>query len=451
MELTNLQEEVMDYLALSNLFRRAMYKTTHQLGYTSRVGRYYDIHVANDTGSEEVETIVLLHELGHVYYGHNDADHIQELKDIKKLCVDMNIPFKAAMKAYGGPMRFLNLAMDLEINTKLLTIDNVKKMYEFGFGIIIPKAMKVDLASDFRSYYKPLLENIKFDENDSENSELGDDFSNVERNNTGDDLSGTPMTTGDPEIDEALADEGYVEGDAKASKSDDVDDITTVGDAKKENDEKEGDSGSKGKGRGKSHGLSNSITVDPSKASEEITRLLKSIVKDTTTYKIDWVKRYNRGTYGRSNGILYPSVVANTTPKKTKLAVLVDVSGSMKTESIVTAVSSLKECSRYLDRNSMFVTWDTDLCEEYSILEVPDKIRSGGGTDIVKGIEYLINNGYKNIVVYSDFDTSNLDKVDTRRNNFYAICVKDYYEGNTEANFFFKGCKKCIFIRKEGN
>ena len=129
MKLTKTQKKAMKELALCKVVRRKMWRTEKQLGYTNTSAnrRYYDINIANDTGSREVEDIVLLHEIGHCYFGHNDLDIREELLLVKSMCDGAGLPFFFFL-LYGGPMRFLNLAMDLEINSKLLTVGSIKAM-----------------------------------------------------------------------------------------------------------------------------------------------------------------------------------------------------------------------------------------------------------------------------------------------------------------------------------
>ena len=217
MELTNTQKEAMRELGLCKVIRRNMWKTEHQLGYTSPGRRFYDINIANDTNNEEVEDIVLLHEIGHCYFGHNDINTVDELLLIKNMCDGEGIPFSAIM-AYGGPMRFLNVAMDLEVNSKLLTRGNAKTMKDFGFEILTPQNQKLETGDSYRSYYLPLLRLIKTDK---------DKIASM-KNATGDDLSTEAPLTGNAEIDDALMKEGYIDGTARSANSSNKVEETTV-------------------------------------------------------------------------------------------------------------------------------------------------------------------------------------------------------------------------------
>ena len=210
MKLTRTQKKAMKELALCKVVRRKMWRKERQLGYTSTSAnkRYYDINIANDTGSRDVEDIVLLHEIGHCYFGHNDLDIKEELLLVKSMCDGAGLPFSATLM-YGGPMRFLNIAMDLEINSKLLTIGNIKAMKKFGFEICTPEGFGIETGESYRSYYMPLLEkakalmpNMSSGSGDGEDKEGKGDKKGGEAGNPGDGngsdkIPGTRNDTGD--------------------------------------------------------------------------------------------------------------------------------------------------------------------------------------------------------------------------------------------------------------
>lgn len=409
MELTNTQKEAMRELGLCKVIRRNMWKTEHQLGYTSPGRRYYDINIANDTNNEEVEDIVLLHEIGHCYFGHNDINTVDELLLIKNMCDGEGIPFSAIM-AYGGPMRFLNVAMDLEVNSKLLTRGNAKTMKDFGFEILTPQNQKLETGDSYRSYYLPLLRLIKTDKNKIASM----------KNATGDDLSTEAPLTGNAEIDDALMKEGYIDGTARSANSSNKVEETTVSKEKQDIEQ--------GKSTNKKPGTSSDTTgrIDISvkqNTSRELEAFLRSIVHSSIEYSKDSMRLWNRGTRERSSGIIYNSYKQVPQKKKQKLGILVDISGSMNIESIKSAAKTLKNCANLLAKDSSFVTWNTGKSEEFLLTDIPDSIETGGGTDMVRGIQYLKDKGFTDIVVYSDFETNDLDTVNPRGYNLYSIVV----------------------------
>lgn len=466
MKLTKTQKTAMKELTLCKVVRRKMWRNSKQLGYTSPSAdkRYYDINIANDTGSSEVEDIVLLHEIGHCYFGHNDLDIKEELLLVKSMCDGEGIPFSTTL-LYGGPMRFLNIAMDLEINSKLLTVGNIKAIKKFGFELCTPEGLGVEVGESYRSYYLPLLRRVKdkLTPPSASSSENGDEKdkkqnssssgngtgSEAPRNDTGDDLSSDCPLTGIDEIDDALLKEGYIGGDVKAKDKSNKSDSSTVGKRQKDIEQKEAekeDGKSKpGSGAGSSQKTSGSAYTTAENTPKEIEKFLRSIIRTSYNFTQDSMRLWNRGSRDRSSGVIYNSLKQEPQRNKKKLGILVDISGSMNISTIQNAAQSLKDCSKYLDKNSRFVTWNTILSQEFPLMNIPDRIEIGGGTDMVRGIKYLVDKGFTDVVVYSDFDTPNLDSVDPKGYNLYSLVVGST-DGKTELQKFLKKNKKVLIL-----
>ena len=489
MKLTRTQKKAMKELALCKVVRRKMWRTEKQLGYTNTSAnrRYYDINIANDTGSREVEDIVLLHEIGHCYFGHNDLDIREELLLVKSMCDGAGLPFSATL-LYGGPMRFLNIAMDLEINSKLLTVGNIKAMKKFGFELCTPEGFQIDTGESYRSYYMPLLEKARAfmdkmpsgsgegegeggdgdgdeekdkgksgggknkDKGNSKGNSAGDKIPGI-KNDTGDDLSSDSPLTGIEEIDDALLKEGYIGGDVKAKDKSNKSDTSTVKEKEKEIEEAEGGGGSGtvhgGKGIGNSGSTSSTITIEAENTPKEIEKFLRSIIGNAYDFLMDPMRLWNRGSRDRSSGVIYNSLKQAPQRKRKKLGILVDISGSMDISTIQNAAQSLKDCAPVLDKGSKFVTWNTDLGQEFPITNIPDQIRVGGGTDMVAGINYLVKQGFTDIVVYSDFETSNLETVDPKGYRLYSIVVRaDNYGSDARIfNAYLNKNKKVLLLK----
>ena len=476
----------MKELALCKVVRRKMWRTEKQLGYTNTSAnrRYYDINIANDTGSREVEDIVLLHEIGHCYFGHNDLDIREELLLVKSMCDGAGLPFSATL-LYGGPMRFLNIAMDLEINSKLLTVGNIKAMKKFGFELCTPEGFQIDTGESYRSYYMPLLEKARAFMNkmpsgsgDGEEESDGDGDGDEEKdksksgggknkgkgngkgngagdkipgikNDTGDDLSSDSPLTGIEEIDDALLKEGYIGGDIKAKDKSNKSDTSTVKEKEKEIEEAEESNSSKNRDIGNSKAFTSTITIEAENTPKEIEKFLRSIIGNSYDFLMDPMRLWNRGSRDRSSGVIYNSLKQAPQRKRKKLGILVDISGSMDITNIKNAAQSLKDCSKILDKGSMFVTWNTDLGQQFPILNIPDQIRVGGGTDMVAGINYLVKQGFTDIVVYSDFETSNLETVDPKGYRLYSIVVgADGYGSDARIfNAYLNKNKKVLLLK----
>ena len=474
----------MKELALCKVVRRKMWRTEKQLGYTNTSAnrRYYDINIANDTGSREVEDIVLLHEIGHCYFGHNDLDIREELLLVKSMCDGAGLPFSATL-LYGGPMRFLNIAMDLEINSKLLTVGNIKAMKKFGFELCTPEGFQIDTGESYRSYYMPLLEKARaFMDKMSSGSGEGEEESDGDgdgekdkgksgggknkgkgngkgngagdkipgiKNDTGDDLSSDSPLTGIEEIDDALLKEGYIGGDIKAKDKSNKSDTSTVKEKEKEIEEAEESNSSKNRDIGNSKAFTSTITIEAENTPKEIEKFLRSIIGNAYDFLMDPMRLWNRGSRDRSSGVIYNSLKQAPQRKRKKLGILVDISGSMDISTIQNAAQSLKDCAPVLDKGSKFVTWNTDLGQEFPILDIPEQIRVGGGTDMVAGINYLVKQGFTDIVVYSDFETSNLETVDPKGYRLYSIVVgADGYGSDARIfNAYLNKNKKVLLLK----
>ena len=485
MKLTSTQKKAMKELALCKVVRRKMWRTEKQLGYTNTSAnrRYYDINIANDTGSREVEDIVLLHEIGHCYFGHNDLDIREELLLVKSMCDGAGLPFSATL-LYGGPMRFLNIAMDLEINSKLLTVGNIKAMKKFGFELCTPEGFQIDTGESYRSYYMPLLEKARAfmdkmssgsgegegEEGDGDGDEekdkgksgggkskgkgngkgndAGDKIPGI-KNDTGDDLSSDSPLTGIEEIDDALLKEGYIGGDVKAKDKSNKSDTSTVKEKEKEIEEAEESDSSGKKNIGNSKAFTSTITIEAENTPKEIEKFLRSIIGNAYDFLMDPMRLWNRGSRDRSSGVIYNSLKQAPQRKRKKLGILVDISGSMDISTIQNAAQSLKDCAPVLDKGSKFVTWNTDLGQEFPILDIPEQIRVGGGTDMVAGINYLVKQGFTDIVVYSDFETSNLETVDPKGYRLYSIVVgADGYGSDARIfNAYLNKNKKVLLLK----
>lgn len=489
MKLTRTQKKAMKELALCKVVRRKMWRTEKQLGYTNTSAnkRYYDINIANDTGSREVEDIVLLHEIGHCYFGHNDLDIREELLLVKSMCDGAGLPFSATL-LYGGPMRFLNIAMDLEINSKLLTVGNIKAMKKFGFELCTPEGFQIETGESYRSYYMPLLEKARafMDKSpsgagDGEEEEEGDGGGDSDkekdkgksgsgknkgkgngkgndtddkipgtRNDTGDDLSSDSPLTGIEEIDDALLKEGYIGGDVKAKDKSNKSDTSTVKEKEKEIEEaEEGEANSSGKKNiGNSSAFTSSIVIEAENTPKEIEKFLRSILGNSYDFLMDPMRLWNRGSRDRSSGVIYNSLKQAPQRKRKKLGILVDISGSMDITNIKNAAQSLKDCSKILDKGSMFVTWNTDLGQQFPIMNIPDQIKVGGGTDMVAGINYLVKQGFTDIVVYSDFETYGLETVDPKGYRLYSIVANNSgVTGDKTFKAYIEKNKKALFLK----
>ena len=269
------------------------------------------------------------------------------------------------------------------------------------------------------------------------------------KNDTGDDLSSDSPLTGIEEIDDALLKEGYIGGDVKAKDKSNKSDTSTVKEKEKEIEEAEESDSSGKKGIGNSKAFTSTVTIEAENTPKEIEKFLRSIIGNAYDFLMDPMRLWNRGSRDRSSGVIYNSLKQAPQRKRKKLGILVDISGSMDISTIQNAAQSLKDCAPVLDKGSKFVTWNTDLGQEFPILDIPEQIRVGGGTDMVAGINYLVKQGFTDIVVYSDFETSNLETVDPKGYRLYSIVVgADSYGSDARIfNAYLNKNKKVLLLK----
>lgn len=475
MEYTKLQRKALRHLEMSKLIFRKMWKYEKQVGYCTRGRRSYDINIASDTGNKDVEKSALAHEIGHVYYNHMDVDFYKELKDVKALAISQNRDFSRIMRFFGGPMAFLNVAMDLEINTKLLTHKNIK-VIEDNLGVSLVHRDKYDIEDNssydtFRDYYIPLFdfadkykdqqekfENMLSDtlkdlissgkevmesgarmrgnggsslEDDDENSDEKDGESSKGKEEEGE---GKGKSLQDKEIDDLLEEEDYKGGNNKSNNKN-IDETTTVGDYEEKNggsDEENRLVECNRKNIGHSSKTDSKIAIAEGDPDEEMKKFLIDIVSEEKDlhYIIDPIKHYNRGSRRNSDNLLYSSTRRKRSEykKKSKLGICIDISGSMDIANIVKAARSLDEVSNDINNKSILITCNERVKEEHPILNIPENLDTGGGTDMSEGLSYLIEKDLTDIVIYSDFYTE-MDKMIKVLNeapkgiNVYSILV----------------------------
>ena len=534
------QKRVLRDKGLCRIKYKRMWKTAkHELGYSTKGTDKYEIVIANDIENNDTTAIVLLHEIGHVHYGHLDeVDYKEEFKAIKSICEKYGKSFEQCVGMYGGPMQFLNVVMDLEINTKLLTIANVKHMKNENIGILVPETFGIEVEDTFRDYYEPIIKSIpnskeeyeemkkKIKQNlknsaqseDSEDSE-GEDSEGNESNNSesngsnsskgsksnsskgskgdssedgeddssegnesedyedgesdsldgsGDDndygislpdwmkdLAEGCESTGDEEIDKALEKEGYKSGNEKDKGITETGESESVNEAVEKIEEEE-EKKSIERERAKSYGLGHFIgnKYEESEVNDEgtIKNFLSKIMVHKPVYMQDSLRHHNHGTRENKDGILYSSKKLKVNITKQKLAVLVDISGSMDATSVLKALKALRGSMSSLSYDSKLITWDVSLCDEFPITKVPNTVYEGGGTDMAKGLEYCIEKGFTDIVIYSDMRTPiipMIELIDKHKVNVHTIIVdtdKESFE-YPEAKRYVKLNKSYIFVK----
>ena len=493
-----------------------MWEKEHQIGYCYKDHDGYHVKIDTSQLNRDMRKIVLLHELGHI-----DLDHLKineykekELVDevIEKVGAPKDIIYK---KLNGGFHDFLNICMDLEVNSKYLTFENIDIMRQSEFKILNIEDEGFEYQSDYRGYYEPVIRKLMTRDdcemskimnqmrdwaksmqqsgengqsegqimsdseamggmpsdnrcngsgngkaNEESRSNMGsgtsDSTDNNESEGQGSSSSGQSDGSGGqsdsesskggrrgPEADDKdkgaggkyghpQSDmEGEHEGDDKSSKSGrDSGSESTVGQEFKDDLDAQSRAPHKGYGSAYSNGtfeLTNTTSL-------KLRSFLTGLISRQNTRVPDSMKLYNRGIRRNKDGLMYTSTRTKRNTDQMKLGILIDVSGSMDIREISAAINSLGELKLTLHPQSKVVLWSTDLNQEWSITDnFPRNPNKGGGTDMLSGIRYLLRDGYTDIVVYSDWETPDMDSIIdlAETNNIYSIFVaadmKDRY------------------------
>lgn len=466
---TDYQREAMRYVGLAKVHYKNMWEKSKTLGYVTPGSPYDNIYIAKDFDNEKVRKIALLHECGHIKYNHTSVNMRKEIKYIKTLFEKLNKPL-SRIKAYKDFPSFINICMDLEVNSKLLTLSNVKYMEDNGFPVCTAESLEVEVMDEFRDYYIPLIEKLPDEDKEFEdfcnqvqemikdlmkdisssqkgkgNSQQGNSGKNKVKgssgkgkNNEEDSDSGDKGDEGDEGDDDSSGDgeddkssdssEGNGGKPDNSDSEDEGEEEGNVNEAVREDensDSVEGFDGSEGPA-GEGHVKNSNLEVQDN-CSSVIKSFFRKIVGSQMIYLPDSLKHYNRGTRRNPEGFLYSSIRRRNKTDKKRVVIILDSSGSMDSTSVLTALGSIKQSLSVLSNDSCVLVWDTKLCEEFPITKVPSRVSSGGGTDMAEALKYAIEVKKADAVcMYSDFETEIFPMVNLLKKNhidMYSIVV----------------------------
>lgn len=516
MNLTFEQKKVLRQSGMCKITYRNMFKKDHDLGYCSKGGYFYEVNLAKDVRPVDVQLITLIHECGHIALYHVHTDVPTELKTIEGLCKKYNKP-AYMLQAYGGPMAFLNICMDIEVNNKYLTKANTDFMAKCGFPLCTLESYQLTDLGDFRNYYEPLIQKLPDNDKDYQQmveqmkQALKDMLDNAKKNKNQQGQGqgkGTPMPgtgNGQPqpgqgqgqpiplpewakdivdsameqamnelgdEFKDELAKEGYADGNSKAKYQQGEDKKGTSGQADTTIDEavdqaeEQAQADATGNGseqtassRKQSYGIGTSHVEKGNEFGEivecndkNIRKFMNQFINIGKEYRVDYLKHYNHGSRENKDGILYSSMKRHIQETKTKIAILVDVSGSMDAKVLLDGLGAIKAAENVIDKDSVLVTWDTHKCQEFNIRNIPTRVREGGGTDMASGVKYLVKKGFKKVVLYSDMETdvsSIIDLMKAKEVEMYTICTDSYEESrlSEEMKNYFRLNKAVLRVK----
>lgn len=430
-------------------------------------------------GAEFTDYRILMHELGHIYLRHLDQhqefddlildairDHRDELIEyVNKSCgIDWGEKLlDSLVKDKYLNHSIHNIAMDMEVNSKILSPEDVKEM-EDDIDKFLPDTISVSML-------KMLLDSLP--ENDPKRKTVEDMIDKAkkeskiklilpERYHLSD---GSPFPDGKSYIEYLelimanldqfikmtvsikLGKDGDTEGiteediknafggngEGSDNPIEDLKDALGKGNLGSDsgNDPQQGNKGespdadhgckdrdegdknreTRANGRGNGH---NNSTIAFVKM-DEIDMALNEIIRDIhhrvvkVNYKRDPLYLYNRG--------INRSVIAPVMRNKyfydmnPRIVFLIDVSGSMPSSLVQRFVSTINRHLSKINGGLKYdlIEWDTDLCSHKRDLNPKkpiDRIHCGGGTRIARGIRYFHQNYDPSaiLVIASDFD-----------------------------------------------
>ena len=346
------------------------------------------------TGDTFIDSAVELHELGHIYL--NQLDLYEELRDkvketiekekseiasrINKNCeVDFGEELLDQILENPGASHFIhNVAMDLEVNSKILgppDIEEMEKRLGGGFKLVLPRKYHLPGGEPFPGfcsypeYLILVIQNL-------------DQFLK--------------------QLQSKIQEEGDEGGNPK-NLNDLLEAMSGISENPGEGDE--------GEGRGVTGESTEGLDITKSDPLElAIEDILKFYRKKITkkNYKKDLLYLYNRGI---NRTVIAPAYKLRREEKEDfGVVFLVDVSGSMRKDLVNRIISTIGEKMGKLRRDLKYsiVCWSTSLSSEFRGLtwkSVIPRIKVGGGTRLALGIKYIDKEYPKSdiLIVISDF------------------------------------------------
>jgi hypothetical protein len=367
-----------------------------ELGFTRLIKGTQEVFV-NSNLIKSLQEITLIHEYGHIYYDHN-------LVDFKKWYDKIQESFRKfhpGKKDLGRTTlhRILNICMDLQVNSTLLDSSQLDLMKANGYQLMTPEYYQVPPMLKFYQYIDDVVKKLQFVQ-----VTLGDGIGTSEID---------PLLI--PEIVDDMDKEGMEEGsnESQNSNSEDKEGNDYSSDAEEiegdeyfGNDESEDPiNGSESEAREdfSPEGHFKSFVMSPVTVAHRIDDILELIRSYKLDFQSDSLRLYNRNSRGNRN-LMYTSLKNKLLLHKHKLAVIVDVSGSMGSKIPKIILNSLKKYQQSFHSDSIVVLWDTNLVEEYSITKLPKEFYLGGGTDMTSALHYVVSQKkFDKVLLISDF------------------------------------------------
>lgn len=301
--------------------------------------------------------LLLLHELGHVDFGHFEHDLNKLYEEIRHIALHN---FGKAVNSFEHDI--LNICMDLQVNSTLFNLKDIKNLYE-TYGIqTVSMYPPAQAGFDFKYYYTYVIDKFDFKKK--------------------------------LKVKEFIkAVESWVSQMIKGGK-----DVTA--EVKSEIKQKADDSDSD---EGQGSGMVNSPKEKVGTQEENLLSYLNTFIETSNTTRTDSMRLYNRQSRGNTD-LLYNSLKRQRVKNLIKIIILVDVSYSMNKNLIKRIIAFFRGHSQKFHIDSRVVTWTTGLVEDFKISEDVQDIQIGGGTHLASGIKYCLDKYNPNKILHiSDF------------------------------------------------
>lgn len=382
----------------------------------SLLGESYKIFLSS--ANEELEKFLYVHECGHIIFGHveNTATKSSILSNrIKAAYSKHPTLFSTFSDFFEYVKRYMyNVAMDLEVNSKSFSEDDIiyfDKILSAFLSIdakaCYPKDYNYPLSRGWREYLQLILDDIdKFIEEDKK------------RKGAKSDAEYSAMIKKDVE-NELLQN--------KESKADEIEQ-KSIG---------------RGGGKVEEARLNKLLSFDSVKKD-----IMKSVFHLTPTEnRRDMMYNFNRRKSNSS--VLIPKTLQWNEFRQQAFYVIFDISGSVDDNLIDKCYSMFYEIASIVGKRSRIIFCDHQVEGDFLIRD-RKFIKSGGGTDIARGIEYVRQKyDYSNSVVFimSDF-YDYLDKWEYQLKRMktkliYGIC----WDKNADFSFIKKYFKNVWLVQ----
>jgi hypothetical protein len=391
----------------------------------------YEVMMVEDKLTDPmVRMMVLYHEYGHAFYGHNlhALKYFNKLKKftiqnrdyIKSVAAKLNLNEKKLNYLFTDSFIFnlLNIIGDLQINSTILDLNCINKIDSaLKVDSIHPSKYNFPSGLNFDMYLLLVTQNLDrivkdIDENDHqsmginglEESEINDGSGKLGSGKGffNQDMIDELKNSGEFDEDGDLVDNNL--SNSTKAKSKELSKLNG-------SDESNKNPTNSGNSNRSPIGNSTSFRSNTSNILQSFDDLFKSIKSSKETKvsgKRDLYKLQHRG---RVKDMFVPSIkITQTSVLVEKMIFLADVSGSMKEKSIFGIINDLSIRVKRLGLKEVkLITWNTDKVQEITLDDfktLKQGLRIGGGTELAEGIKYInsFNKDNYPVIVISDLE-----------------------------------------------